>query len=225
MMVIAPHPDDAEASCGGLILNTIAAGQEVVILSMTGGELGVPGMAQEAARALRHGEARRAAAALGARVEFFGGVDGSLAVDATGADRLKKTLLRLRPATVVAPWPLDVHPDHQASGILAWRAFQDRTFNFQLFFYETTNSPHTMSFGFVPTDYVDISGVMKQKQEATCQHKSQNPGEWFDLYRALARTRGFEADAEYAEGYLRARNSSGLGGRSGQAGKALPERK
>jgi len=35
MVVIAPHPDDAEASCGGLIANAAAAGQEVVVLSMT----------------------------------------------------------------------------------------------------------------------------------------------------------------------------------------------
>jgi hypothetical protein len=41
IVIITPHPDDAEASCGGLILNSIAAGDEVIILTMTGGELGI----------------------------------------------------------------------------------------------------------------------------------------------------------------------------------------
>ena len=39
VVVIAPHPDDGEASCGGLIANTVAAGESVVVLEMTGGEL------------------------------------------------------------------------------------------------------------------------------------------------------------------------------------------
>ncbi|HAL81334.1 MAG TPA: hypothetical protein DCO83_03130 [Mucilaginibacter sp.] len=31
VVVITPHPDDAEASCGGLIANSVAAGDRVVI--------------------------------------------------------------------------------------------------------------------------------------------------------------------------------------------------
>lgn len=43
IVVIAPHPDDGEASCGGLIANAVASGEEVIILTMTGGELGIGG--------------------------------------------------------------------------------------------------------------------------------------------------------------------------------------
>ena len=222
LVVIAPHPDDAEASCGGLIANTVAAGEDVVILAMTGGELAVYRKTGEEARAVRAEESRSAAALLGAKVEFFGAVDGSLAADAANTEKLVKVLLPLRASAVVAPWPLDVHPDHQASGILAWRAFQDTRVAFDLYFYETANGPHTTSFRFVPTDYVDITETLAKKQAATYRHASQNPAEWFDMYVALARVRGYEADVAYAEGYVKARNSSGMGGRSGATGKTLP---
>ena len=222
LVVIAPHPDDGEASCGGLIANTVAAGDSVVVLEMTGGELGVWGKSPDEARAIRTAEARRAAARLGARAEFFGGLDGSLVSDAAGAARLGAILARLRPEVVVAPWPLDVHPDHQAAGQLAWRAFQDPATTFTLYFYETTNAPHTRSFGFVPTDYVDITGALAAKREATLLHASQNPAEWFDLYANLALVHGYAADVTHAEGYVRARNGSGLGGRGERTARTLP---
>ena len=222
LVVLAPHPDDGEASCGGLIANATAAGHEVVVLTMTGGELGVPGMGPQEARALRTREAREAAALLGARAEMFGAVDGSLAVDAPTLERLADTLVRLHPALVLAPWPLDVHADHQATGLLAWRVFQDRRFAFELYFYETTNSPHTKSFSFTPTDFVDISEVSKKKVEAASRHRSQNAAEWMEMYVTLARVRGWDADVSSAEAYAKARSSSGLGGRTEPASRLLP---
>jgi LmbE family N-acetylglucosaminyl deacetylase len=225
IVVITPHPDDAEASCGGLIANSVAAGDKVIILTMTGGEYGIGGKTKEEARIIRTAEARKAAAVLNAKVEFFGAVDASLAVDSANTARLDEILLRLKPSIVLAPWPLDVHADHQATGLLAWRAFQDRRFSFDLFFYETTNSPHTKTFGFVPTDYVDISGQMARKKEATYQHKSQNPSEWYGMYEILATVRGYEADVPFAEAYIRAQNSSGMGGRRNTTGKTLSVKK
>ena len=221
LVVIAPHPDDGEASCVGLIAGSVAAGEVVVVLTMTGGEVGVWQKSMAEARAIREQEARNAAAVLGARVEFFGGIDGSLAVDAANTERLGTALLRIRPTVVVAPWPLDVHADHQAAGLLAWRVFQDKRLDFELYFYETSNTPHTVTFQFAPTDYVDITGVLDKKKQAVLQHKSQAPAEWWDMYATMARFRGYESDTTYAEAYLRARNSSGIGGRMNVVGRTL----
>jgi hypothetical protein len=139
LVVIAPHPDDAEASCGGLIANAVAAGDSVIILTMTAGEIGIWGKTQAEARAIRTTEAKNAAAVLGASVQFFGGIDGSLAVDTFTTRRLTDILLKINPDVVTAPWPLDVHSDHQASGMLAWRVYLDRRFTFDLYFYETSS--------------------------------------------------------------------------------------
>ncbi|MEW5946297.1 MAG: PIG-L deacetylase family protein [bacterium] len=221
VVVIAPHPDDGEASCGGLIANAAAAGERVVILTMTGGELGIPGRGAAEARAIRAEEARRGAEALGAEAAFFGAVDGSLEVTAETVEKLKKMLTDFDPGVVLAPWPLDVHPDHQASGLLAWRVFHDKSFRFELYFYETSNMPHTKTFQFFPTHYVDVTDTMKLKQKALYEHKSQLPQAWFDMYRVIAGFRGYEADTGFAEAYLRARNYSSLGGRAPVVRKTL----
>lgn len=224
VVVLAPHPDDAEASCGGLIANTVAAGESVVVVEMTGGELAVYRKSHDEARAIRLEEARRAAARLGATTLAFGAIDGALAVDTASTARLVALLERLRPRIVTAPWPLDVHPDHQATGTLAWRAFMDRRSAFDLYFYETSNSPHTLTFGFVPTDYVDITAVLDAKREATYAHATQGPQDWFGMYVDMARFRGYECDVPYAEAYVHARNSSGMGGRPGVVGRTLQPR-
>jgi LmbE family N-acetylglucosaminyl deacetylase len=221
LVVLAPHPDDGEASCGGLIFNTVKAGGEVIILTMTGGELGIGGKNIQEARAIRAVEAHNAANVLGAKVEFLGPVDASLYVDAETTKKLTEVLMRINPTIVVAPWPLDVHPDHQATGILAWRVFMDKRLKFGLYFYETSNSPHTKTFQFVPTHYGDITDAMKIKQEATYQHKSQSPEEWFGMYENMARVHGYEADVTFAEAYIKALNSSGMGGRPGVTGRTL----
>lgn len=224
IVVITPHPDDAEASCGGLIANFVANGDEVMILTMTGGERGIWNANMDEARKIRTEEAHNAANLLGAKIEFFGAIDGSLAADSANNFKLKEILLGINPAIVLAPWPLDVHPDHQATGILAWRAFQDKRFLFDLYFYETSNSPHTKSFQFVPTDYIDITDVMEKKKEATLKHKSQKPEEWFGMYEIMARANGYSADVTFAEAYIKARNSSGLGERSAIVNKIFSKR-
>ncbi|NOU46193.1 MAG: PIG-L family deacetylase [Bacteroidales bacterium] len=215
LVVIAPHPDDAEASCGGLIANAVAAGDTVIILTMTTGELGIGGRTQAEARAIRTEEAKMAAAVNGASVMFFGGIDGSLAADTTNTRKLSDLLLKINPDIVTATWPLDVHSDHQATGLLAWRVFLDQRFTFDLYFYETTNSPHSKSFQFVPTDYIDISHVINKKEEALSKHSSQGTRDWWNMYENLAVVRGYEADVSFAEAYIRARTFSGMGGRPG----------
>jgi len=223
VVVITPHPDDAEASCGGLIANSVAAGDTVIILTMTGGELGIGGKTQTEARTIRRAEAKKAAAFLGASAQFFGGIDGSLAVDSTNTSKLTELLLSIHPDIVTAPWPLDVHSDHQAAGLLAWRVYLDKHFTFDLYFYETSNSPHTKSFQFFPTNYVDITDVIKKKQEALFQQKSQGPGDWWGMYEQMAIVNGYAADVTYAEAYIKARTFSGMGGRPGVTGKTLPK--
>ncbi|MBI5726989.1 MAG: PIG-L family deacetylase [Ignavibacteriales bacterium] len=225
IVVIAPHPDDAEASCGGLIINAVNTGDSVIILTMTGGELGIWGKTQDETRTIRALEAQNAAAIMGAKVEFFGAVDASLAVDSASARKLKELLLRINPDVVTAPWPLDVHSDHQASGLLAWRVFLERCFTFDLYFYETSNSPHTKTFQFFPTDYIDITDVMPKKKEALYQQKSQGPADWWSMYEHMAIVNGYSADVTYAEAYIKARSFSGMGGRNGAAVKTFIRQK
>ena len=57
ILVLAPHPDDAEIHCGGSIAEAVAAGATVAVCDATEGELGSRGSV-----ALRYEEAAAASA-------------------------------------------------------------------------------------------------------------------------------------------------------------------
>jgi bacillithiol biosynthesis deacetylase BshB1 len=110
LLVIAPHPDDAEIHAGGLIAAHVRQGRSVVIVDATAGELGSRGTA-----ATRAAEAAAAAADLGAARENLGLPDGGLvAGDITQRAAIVGALRRHRPRSVVALSGLARHPDHIA---------------------------------------------------------------------------------------------------------------
>ena len=115
LLVLAPHPDDAEIHAGGLIAAHMRLGRSVVIIDVTGGELGSRGTA-----ATRAVEAAEAAADLGATRENLGLPDGGLiAGDVVQRAAIVGALRRHRPRTVVALSGHARHPDHIALAELA----------------------------------------------------------------------------------------------------------
>jgi bacillithiol biosynthesis deacetylase BshB1 len=119
LLVVSPHPDDAEIGVGGLLAALCAQGRRVWALELTRGELGTNAQPQE-----RWEESVAAAKVLGlaGRVQLElpdGFVDAN---DQGQAAALVAVIRRLRPAWLVtAPEPLR-HPDHQATPGLASRA-------------------------------------------------------------------------------------------------------
>lgn len=119
LLVVSPHPDDAEIGLGGAMATLAARGRRVWALELTRGELGTNATPEErwqesvaAARAL--GLAGRAQLAL---------PDGFIdAGDREQAAALVAVIRRLRPRWLVtAPEPRR-HPDHQATPGLVERA-------------------------------------------------------------------------------------------------------
>jgi bacillithiol biosynthesis deacetylase BshB1 len=119
VLLLAPHPDDAEICCGGLVLLATRAGKRVGILDVSRGEAGTRGSG-----ALRAEEAKAASAALGLHHrENLGFPDGRLSEVEALADAIVRAVRRLRPALLLAPFPRDLHPDHEAVGQATRRAF------------------------------------------------------------------------------------------------------
>lgn len=118
LLVVAPHPDDAEIHAGGLIAAHVRAGRRVVIVDATAGE-----MASRGTPASRRAEAEAAAADLGAGRECLGLPDGGLSA-AAGAQRaaIVAALRRHRPRTVIALSGHARHPDHIALAALVQAA-------------------------------------------------------------------------------------------------------
>ncbi len=112
ILVIAPHPDDAEMLCGGLLWKAKLAGKRIGVIDLTRGETGTRGTIQT-----RKKEAEAATRLLGLDVrENLGLRDGYLINDSKLLSAVVKVLRKYRPASVLAPHWEDQHPDHAAVG-------------------------------------------------------------------------------------------------------------
>ncbi len=116
--MVAPHFDDETLGCGGLIHQLSQAGSAVTVLFLSDGSGGMEVVEDSAAYAeRRHREAEQATATLGvADCRFLDLPDGELQFH-RGAimDALSNLLSELRPGWLLAPGPLEVTLDHQAT--------------------------------------------------------------------------------------------------------------
>ncbi|WP_233200335.1 bacillithiol biosynthesis deacetylase BshB1 [Blastopirellula marina] len=111
ILVIAPHPDDAELGMGGAILKFKAEGRKVGILDLTTGE------------PTPHGSLEKRSAETAAATEILG-VDWrdnlglpnrSLEPTLEAREKLASAIRLLRPKWLFAPYWEDAHPDHLAA--------------------------------------------------------------------------------------------------------------
>jgi LmbE family N-acetylglucosaminyl deacetylase len=121
IVVIAPHPDDAELGCAGLIGHVRGQGRRVTIVCVTdgtGSHPGHPTVTPDALGALRRDEARAAAALLGvapAHVTFLGASDGQLAtLDQPARQELAARLAGVFTTGAVAAVFLPYRHDHSS---------------------------------------------------------------------------------------------------------------
>lgn len=108
VLAIGAHPDDVELACGGTLARLAAAGKRVGIVHLTRGEAGTRGTPEE-----RAGEATAAAEALGCvAMRILDCGDAGLRHGPAEEEALIELLRLLRPEVVLAPPPVDRHPDH-----------------------------------------------------------------------------------------------------------------
>ena len=111
ILVIAPHPDDAELGMGGAIVKFLAEGLQVGILDLTDGEPTPHG-----SRELRARETAAASEVLGLSWrENLGLPNRRLEATLEARHTLAAVLRRVRPRWLFAPYWVDAHPDHVAA--------------------------------------------------------------------------------------------------------------
>lgn len=147
------HPDDETYLAGGLMAAARDAGQRVVCVSATAGELGTddPGAwPPERLGRVRRLEAAAAMAVLGVQEHHVLGLpDGGLDdLDAIGPGRIADLIDVVRPDTIVTFGPdgATFHPDHVAVHrwtTVAW----DRSGRRARLLYAATTEPHADRFG------------------------------------------------------------------------------
>lgn len=180
ILAIGAHPDDVELGCGGTLLKAHAMGYRTAVVDLTRGEMASRGTAEE-----RDAEARHSGELMGltARRNLNLG-DGRLMDTQELRDRVATEIRRFTPRLILAPYPGDRHPDHDAAGhIVQAASFYARMKNRPLIDDETGMALAAHSPGLVliypmhemerPTLVVDITEVHAPKMELVRAYRSQ----------------------------------------------------
>ena len=126
VLVVTPHPDDAEIWCGGTVARWINGGAEVHYVLCTSGGRGSdqPGVTSEDLARTREGEQMNAAKVLGVKnVVMLHRPDGELEDSREFRKELVREIRRVRPDVVLSTEPyrrnLAWHRDHRITGQVA----------------------------------------------------------------------------------------------------------
>jgi LmbE family N-acetylglucosaminyl deacetylase len=116
LLIVSPHPDDETLGAGGLIRTASTRAHSVSVLSVTDGEAAHPNW--KGLDKIRRREADRALSILSphkVRCKRLGIPDGRVSAHRS---QLYEAVDRMASATtlLVAPYEMDGHPDHEATG-------------------------------------------------------------------------------------------------------------
>ena len=205
VLVVAPHPDDAELGMGGAIAKFLDEGLAVGVLDLTGGEPTPRGTPEIRAR-------ETAAASNVLRLawrENLGLPNRSLQPTLDARARLAGVFRTTRPRWLFAPYWIDAHPDHVAATELVEAArFWSRLTKTDLpgdphhperiFYYYCFHLRQMPS----PAMILDISDYWDRKRAAIECYQSQfadhNAG-LVERLREVAATWGFLIGTRYGE--------------------------
>jgi LmbE family N-acetylglucosaminyl deacetylase len=192
VLALGAHPDDIEIAAGGTLLSLAERhpGLRVRYVLMTGTKE-------------RQDEARAAARAFtpGAdlTVETHDLPEGRLpAVYGQVKEIIEAVARSLRPEIVLAPSVADAHQDHRVVGELVPTAFRDQLY----LAYEIPKWDGDLTR---PNTYLPLSDeIARRKVELLDKcYPSQHSRDWWgeETFLALARLRGIECRAHYAEAF------------------------
>ncbi len=190
VLAIGAHPDDIEIGAGGLLLGLTGAALQARYVVLTG-------------TAERQREARNAARSFmpdaDLTIDLFDLPEGRLP---TVWDRAKEILEEVArscsPDLILAPSSDDAHQDHRVVGEIVPTVFRDQLY----LAYEIPKWDGDMSR---PSMYVPLPAAVAHRK-VELLHKcfpSQQGRDWWDdeVFLGLARLRGMECRARYAEAF------------------------
>ncbi len=190
LLAIGAHPDDIEIGAGGLLLQLAGCPLQVRYVLLTG-------------TAERQAEARAAARAFlpdaDVDVEAYQLPEGRLpAAWAEAKEVLERVARSCAPDVILAPSADDAHQDHRTVGEIVPSVFRDQLY----LAYEIPKWDGDLSR---PSVYLPLPAEVAQRK-VELLHKcypSQRGRDWWDdeVFLGLARLRGMECRARYAEAY------------------------
>ncbi len=189
MMVIGAHSADFVWRAGGALAVTVAEGGVGSVIALSYGERGESGelwkqegQTVQRVKEIRHGEAQRAAGALGAEFHCLDLGDYPLQIDTEALMVITERIREFGPDVLITHTDTDLfNPDHPVAHAAVIRARSlaagagvPSAFGTvkppELFLFE----PHQPELcNFTPTTFVDITAVIEQKRAAMAEMKAQ----------------------------------------------------
>jgi LmbE family N-acetylglucosaminyl deacetylase len=208
LLAFGAHPDDIEFGCGAVIARETIAGRQAHFVICSRGEAGTYGTPRQ-----RTSESKKAAALLGATVEFLE-LDGDshLELRAAHAIKIAAIIRRVRPGILLAPSLVEnQHPDHWRLGKLVRDAARLARFGGlkelrkarphsigHLFYYAVTRDAEPSDITPVLID-VSPPEILRAWTAAMHAHASQTQARaYVELQITRARLRGLRAGASHA---------------------------
>jgi LmbE family N-acetylglucosaminyl deacetylase len=220
VLVVIPHPDDAEGWCGGTVARWAGDGAQVFYVLCTDGGKGSsdPEMTPERLAQVREKEQLDAASLLGVKdVVRLRYPDGELEDTPDFRKEIVRAIRRFRPDAILCPDPYrrksHWHRDHRVAGQVAADAafpYARDHLHFQDLFRDeglATHKTGTILFWApdVADTHVDIADLIDLKTRALLCHRSQFVGlseeDVAERVRERARQAAGGSGLEYAEGF------------------------
>lgn len=218
VLLVTPHPDDAEGGCGGTVARWIKEGAEIIYVLCTNGDKGTsdPKMTLERLAAIREKEQLEAAHVLGVKeVVFLRHPDGGLEDNRQFRGEVVREIRRHRPEVVMCLDPFrrrgHAHRDHRVSGQVTVDAvctYAWRPLYFPEHITKERLKPHAVKEIYLwgseePDTFVDISDTIELKVETLIKHVSQmsNPERTRQSIPSGAKRVGEQVNLPYAEAF------------------------
>ncbi|MCL1795823.1 MAG: PIG-L family deacetylase [Clostridia bacterium] len=216
ILAVGCHPDDLEIACGGTIAKYAGQGHKVFMCHVASGNLGHKVIPPAELVDIRRGEAAKAAKILGAEMLAIEVGDTMVnGYDESVVDRMIDIVRYAKPDVIITHNPEDYMRDHVETGKLVFNASFSASLVHRVTEHEAFDAIPPILYmeplagmNFIPTEYVDISGVIDQKLEALACHDSQigwmrehDHIDFIDFVRTCSKYRGLQCGAAFAEGF------------------------
>lgn len=177
LLVLAPHPDDAELGMGGTLARASNMGYSTAVIDLSLGEMATKGSPE-----IRKKEATNAAKIL--RLDYRKNLewpDSKLIDSLEYRLELAQIIRELKPEVVIAPYKADRHPDHVSVANIAPAALhlaglanaplEGKNYKVKNLFYYMGNAQFSANLVVDTSDYIDIW------EASVAAYKSQFSGE------------------------------------------------
>ena len=225
VLAIAAHPDDVEIGCAGTLARLANRGYRVTICTVSRGDCGSAELPKDEIAAIRHAEAEKSAAIIGADYRCLGYDDVTVCFDLPTRKKVVSVIRQVNPFMVFTQPDCDYMYDH----IVTSHLVMDATFNASIPNWETDDpSDPGPSDGlpylyYVPPMegidkygrrwpvgfYVDVEETFRTKVEMLSCHESQRSwlyrqhgmDHYVESMRHWTESLGEQACVRYAEAF------------------------